>query len=295
MNIAVVITVFNRKEKTIACLRSLEETHRRAGSTIKYAVYLTDDGSTDGTREALSEQGFAFDLHILPGTGSLYWNGGMINSWQAAVDCGGYDGYLWLNNDTTVLEPFWSNLAEADAFARQTYGRGGIYVGSTRDAHTGEFSYGGFNFTNRLTLKDQFVMPDGQHFRECQCAHGNITFVSADVVEKMGIFYDGYIHGAGDHDYTYRAWRSHFPILVMKDYAGECENDHTFKDGNSFRGMNLRQRIAHMKSPFGYNFHNTLLFQKRNFPYRYPFVWVAGYMKCLFPGLMFRLYHLLRS
>lgn len=292
--IAVLLTVFNRKEKTLMCLDSLEATHERSGSELEYDVYLTDDGSTDGTAEALAGREYPFRLTVLPGSGSLYWNGGMINSWKAAQAHGGYDGYLWLNNDTEVLDAFWGNLVEADSICREKYGRGGIYVGSTKDKETGRFTYGGFVFTNKWTLSDKMIHPDGQSYLECQCAHGNITFVSADVVEKMGIFYDGYIHGAGDHDYTYRAWKNGFHILVMKDYAGVCENDHPVTGGHRFHGMNLKQRIAYMKSPFGFNLHNTLLFQKRCFPHRYIPVLVISWAKCLFPDLVSKMRHALR-
>ena len=41
--------------------------------------------------------------------------------------------------------------------------------------------------------------------------------------------------------------------------------------------------------------HYTLLFQKRCFPYRYPFVWVIGYVKALFPKLYLGFYKVLRK
>lgn len=295
--IAILLTCFNRKEKTIACLSSLNKTYLESGERLSVEVYLTDDGCTDGTADSIREQDFAFPVHILQGNGLLYWNGGMIKSWSAAVEEGDYDGYLWLNDDTVVLPEFWGDLIEADIYSRKTYGRGGIYVGSTKDAETGRFTYGGFNFVSKWTLKDSFVHPDGEHFQECQCAHGNITFVTQDVVDKMGILYDGYIHGVGDHDYTYRAHKAGFPILVMPHYSGECENDHVGKStkGRSLVGMSFKERIAYSKSPLCYNLHNTLLFQKRCFPYRYPFVWIAGYLYICFPSLYQNIRRFLRK
>lgn len=296
MKIAVLITVYNRKAKTICCLRSLEESHKEASSEIDYKVYLTDDGCTDGTAEAIAETNFSFPISIIKGTGSLYWNGGMISSWQAAIDDNKeYDGFLWLNDDTTVLPAFWTDLSNADEASMKTYGKHGIYVGSTRDIETGKFTYGGFNFVNRITLSDRFVEPDGKSYQPCQCAHGNITFISSEVVSKMGIFYDGYIHGAGDHDYTYRAHRAGFPILVMPHYAGMCSNDHEADGYADFFKMPLKKRLAYLKSPFGFNLHNTLLFQKRCFPYRYPFVWFMGYAKALFPKSYFKIYRWIRK
>ncbi|MCM1292330.1 MAG: glycosyltransferase [Bacteroides sp.] len=276
--IAVIITVFNRLEKTLKCLESLYTTHDSSGCTIEYEVYLTDDGSTDGTREELTKRNYPFKLHILQGTGSLFWNAGMNLAWESAIKHGGFDGYLWLNNDTIVLSDFWKSLEVTDVYSVEHYGKHGIYVGSTRDIDTKEFSYGGFNFVGRWRLKDVFIMPTQNEPAECQCGHGNITYVSAEVVEEMNVLYKGYFHGGGDHDYTYRAYKAGFPILVMPEYAGECTNDHLTDD--SFYKMSTIQRIKHVSKG---QLHNSLIFQRRCFPHRYPFVLVTTYLKALFP------------
>lgn len=296
--IAILLTCFNRKEKTVKCLSSIEKTYRLWEENITVEIYITDDLCTDGTSNAARDLNLSFPLHILLGNGTLFWNGGMINSWSAAVKDGGYDGYLWLNDDTVMLPEFWNDLLRADKYSKEHYGKGGIYVGSTKDSESGGFTYGGFDYVNKWTLLDHFILPDGKTFQTCQAAHGNITFVSQDVVDKMGIFYDGYIHGGGDHDYTYRAHKSGFPVLVMPHYCGECENDHIGAKAEGkkvFEEMSLKERLAYTKSPFGYNLHNSLLFQKRCFPYRYPFVWIAGYARILFPNLYKKIYLSLRG
>ena len=69
MKIAAIMTCHNRKNKTMACLKSL--------FTIipETDVYLTDDGSTDGTSEAVL---YTYpNVHIISGDGNLYWNRGM--------------------------------------------------------------------------------------------------------------------------------------------------------------------------------------------------------------------------
>lgn len=292
--IAILLTVHDRRAKTLACLDSVAGVFAAAGGNLSIAVFLTDDGSTDGTTDAIVARHYQFPVHLLQADGKLYWNGGMICSWKAALECTEeFDGYLWLNNDTTILPGFPAELCEADAYCRKTYGKGGVYVGSTCDRHQQHFTYGGFNFTNPITLRDEFVIPNGR-FQPCQCAHGNLTYVSADVVKKEGVFTDEYIHSGGDHDYTYRAYKHGFPLLVLPSYAGVCENDHP-KDGYAeFLNMPLRKRLAYLNSPLGFNLHNTLVFQRRCFPYRYPFVWVMGHLKALFPHIYWRIYQRLR-
>ena len=291
--IAVILTVHNRLDKTVACLNAVFN-QREKYSFFNVDVFLTDDGSTDDTSKILRNRFSAKPLHILSGNGNLYWNGGMINSWKAAIEHGGYDGYLWLNNDTIVLTNLWNELEQADEYSRKQFGKGGIYVGSTKDPLTGEFTYGGFEFTNQWTLKDRFLHPNG-HFQLCQCAHGNVTYISHDVVEKMGILCEQYLHGGGDHDYTYLAYKAGFPLIVLKDYVGICENDHQQGGYADFLSMSLKQRIKYLYSPLGFNLHNTLLLQKRCFPYRYPFVWLMGYLKAFFPKMYFKIYSQCRN
>jgi len=294
MKIAVLLTVHDRVEKTLHCLNSL---FRSVGESdaISFDVLITDDGSTDGTEEEIKRLFPRDNIFLLEGDGNLFWNGGMINAWKAALQKGGFDGYLWLNNDTEVLPNLWNELSEADRYSKLQFGQGGIYVGSTCDAEKTRFTYGGFIFTDKWILKDKFVIPNGS-FQPCMCAHGNVTFVSQDVVEKQGILYEKYLHGGSDHDYTYRAYKRGLPIFVLRDYVGICENDHDeYVDRKAFNKMNLMDRIRFLNSPMGYNLKNTLLFQKRCFPYRYPFVWFLGYTKAIFPKSSSKLYKYFRN
>lgn len=296
MKIAVLLTVYNRKEKTLACLDSLENSLvQKENSKMIVDVFLTDDGCTDGTSKAIGERKYNFIIHLLQGNGYLYWNCGMINSWKTAMKYDDYDGFLWLNNDVVLNTNLWEELIETENFSINHYKQKGIYVGSTYDPNTKKISYGGFDFVSKWTLKDRFIIPNGKNIQSCQCAHGNITYISKEVVEKMGVLYEGHIHGGGDHDYTYRAYKAGFPVLVMKNYVGICENDHMKKRHVDFMRMSLGERIKYMKSPFGLNLHNILLFQKRCFPYRYPFVWLIGYLKALFPILYFKIYRFMRE
>lgn len=296
-NIAVIITVFNRKEKTLKCLRSLQETLHPHRDRYFVKVFLTDDGCTDGTAQAIRDGGFEIPVEILAGTGSLYWNGGMIHSWKAALaDAVDYDGYLWLNDDSEVLPAFWEDLAAVDAYSLKEYGKRGIYVGSTMDPETGKFTYGGFNYVSKFSLLDEFVIPDGKTIRECEACHGNITYVSREVVGSEGIFCEKYIHGAADHDYSYLAHKHGFPVLVLPHYSAACENDHIRKKvAAEPKKTSLKERIAAAGKPTGRNFHNSLLFNRRCFPWRVPIVLLSDGMKILCPGFAHTVYMAFRK
>lgn len=66
MRIAILLTVYNRKEKTLICLDSLKNSvAQRNGNSIIIDVYLTDDASTDGTLIAIGEKGYDFNIQLL--------------------------------------------------------------------------------------------------------------------------------------------------------------------------------------------------------------------------------------
>src|SRR6476619_4525822 len=94
-NIAVVMTCHNRRNTTLACLHTLYEQKHHCD------VYLTDDGSYDGTAQGIKAE--YPDVHILQGNGNLFWVGGMHLAFNEAIK-NQYDYYLWLNDDT-FLEP----------------------------------------------------------------------------------------------------------------------------------------------------------------------------------------------
>ena len=139
INIAILITVFNRKEKTLKCLDSLKNSMMQVTVKPEITVFLTDDGSTDGTAESLRNQIYPFEIKILQGDGNLYWNGGMINSWKAALNTGkDYDGFLWLNDDVIIKDNYWKELLETDKYCHGNFYKGGIYIGYYKLVFKGE-------------------------------------------------------------------------------------------------------------------------------------------------------------
>ena len=89
--IAVLITCFNRREKTLQCLRLISSQKTRPN--IETNVFIVDGGSSDGTPEAIQK---AFPKVKVKVEEGLYWAGGMREAWKMAADEGDYDYYLLL-------------------------------------------------------------------------------------------------------------------------------------------------------------------------------------------------------
>lgn len=88
----IIIPVYNRKDLTLKCLEKLKNT----GDSQRYSVVVVDDGSTDGTGEAI--QKFYPDTIVLPGDGDLWWTGAMALGMDYAYQQGA-EYFIWLNDD----------------------------------------------------------------------------------------------------------------------------------------------------------------------------------------------------
>ena len=242
-------------------------------------VYLTDDGSTDGTSEAVKR--LFPQVNVLQGTGALYWAGGMRNSWNEAL-IQDYDAYLLLNDDTNVSEDLFDKIFETDTYCKEKYGTSGVYIGATSEMGSNKLTYGGSVFTNRFLGTAKRLPLNTKKPQECELGNANIMWVSKTVVDKIGTLGDGYVHGMADFDYTMRAVKKKLPVLVMPGISGTCINDH----GNiykKFMDLNLRERVKFLYHPVGLDFKSQSYHMKRHFPLRYPLFFGVAWLKVFFP------------
>ena len=274
--IAVLLTCFNRKEKTLQCLESVFA--QRMPEGVQVQVFLVDDGSKDGTSDAVR---LLFpQVRIQAGDGNLFWAGGMRLAWKVAMKSGNFD-YFWLVNDDTVMHAdALENLLKADIYAKAVFGKSGIYSGSTLDPLTGLHSYGGEKLKREDNYATDPVLPNGT-YQSCEFANANILLVPRSVVEKIGIFSDKYIQSIADYDYSMRVVRAGLPVLILPEYAGTCAYDHTKFEEADIPPLN--NRIRNLYDPKGYSYKEFLYFVKTFFPKRYLNTLVTFWIRTLLP------------
>lgn len=294
MKLATIITCFNRKNKTTRCLECLFTSIDRYNTSngdeqIQQAIYLTDDGCTDGTADAVREVCKGRELHIIQGNGHCYWAGGMRMAWRKALeDSYEWDFFLLLNDDTFMNTDCITTLLHTHHYCIREYGKPGIYSGITCDTcNETEITYGGYVWTNYMLGLDRILHPSGIP-RKCDKANSNIMLVSRQVVDTIGIFHDGFIHGVADYDYSMQAIKKGFPVLVTDKVCGSCEYDHSSGEQikDKLLAMNLRQRKEYFSNPLHSN-HDVMLHKRRNMPQRY---WL-GYIGRMLNLYMPRLYY----
>lgn len=278
--IAALYTCHNRKEKTLKSLSSLYQAYGERTKSFTLDIYLTDDGSTDGTSEEVQKK--YPKVKILEGDGSLFWAEGMRRSWKKALEKG-YDGYLLLNDDVEIYSNVFDQLLATHEYCMGTMGKSGIYIGATEDKEEGKLTYSGSLVLNKFLYTQKRLPPNGG-FQKCDLANANIMLVSNLVVQKIGILTAGYSHGMADYDYTLMANRNNIPVLIAPEYCGHCANDHKSKYLD-FEKKPFAERKKILYSPTGLAFDSYKRYMKKFFPFRYPFVLFFGYFKLYFPKI----------
>ena len=233
--IAVLITSHNRKEKTINCLKALFN-QSGLGHEFVIEVFLVDDGSTDGTSESIRSQ-FP-KVKIIQGNGNLYWNRGMHLAWITAAS-NDFDYYLWLNDDTFLLEKAIKSLLEA---AKQTQNQAAI-CGSTFSLETNKISYGGNSTEGSL------LVPNGS-LQETYSFNGNVVLVPKFVYATVGILDPFFPHAIGDFEYGLRIRKYGLKSFITKDFIGSCEGSEKLPSWTS-PSLSLAKRIQSLYSPLG--------------------------------------------
>jgi GT2 family glycosyltransferase len=273
--IAVITATHNRKEVTIASLQSLFSQH--AMQNIEISVFLMDDGSTDGTADAVA---YLFpQVRQLQGNGTLYWNGGMRAAFNVAMT-ERFDGYIWWNDDSYLYCDAVSRIVTC-ANQQAKAGRTAIIVGTMRDPYSKVRTYGGIRKrTNGLRLHLDPVIPDEYESIYCHTMNGNFTLIPKEVAETIGNLDKTFRHQIGDLDYGLRATERGILILIAPGYFGECaENgvERTWRD----RSLSLYARWKHLLSPKGAPIREWTTFTRRHYGWRWPLYALSPYLRML--------------
>ena len=247
--VACLITVHNRKDKTLDCLSNLNK--QVLSDDVLLDIYLTDDGCTDGTREAVAE--LFSQVHIVDGDGSLYWNRGMIAAWKEAAKAD-YDYYLWLNDDTFIYNDVVNRLLKSSIEHHDN----AIIVGTTcAVGNNNNKTYGGRTVGGTL-------ITDVNEEKRCNTFNGNIVLVPRDVYQVLGTNDPRYRHALGDHDYGLMAVKHGIEIWTASGLMGECdrhERPAVWMDPS----QPLEKRWKNFFSPIGSNPFEFFYFRHKHY------------------------------
>jgi GT2 family glycosyltransferase len=253
-------------------LRALAASADFAG--VAAAAVLVDDGSTDGTAEAVRAE-FPW-VRVVPSPGQLFWNRGMHRA-LAVAQAESADAVLWLNDDTRLHQAALQQLlAQADDLRRRL-GRPAIVVGSTCDG-AGRRSYGGAVAASRLRRFKYRPVWDAGSSLPCEVMNGNCVLVPMPVAHALGNVDPAFEHAMGDTDYALRARAAGHGVYVAAGFVGVCDQNGvagTFLDA----GLPLRRRWALMMDRKGLPWRSWLHFTRRHGGWLWPAYFAWPYLR----------------
>ena len=230
--VAVIMTVHNRREQTLECLASLK---RQLLTGVEVGVFVTDDGSVDGTGCALER---LTGVTVIEGDGNLFWAGGMAIAERRAVATQP-TWLLWLNDDV-VLDP----TALADMLAGSNRHPNSVIVGATRDPNSGIVNYGGNVRLGKHPMKVR-LLGESPADQLASTFNGNCVLIPRHIRAQVGPIDGLFEHAMADTDYGYRTTAAGFSIVQIPGTVGVCARNPKTRTSDA----TFFQRLRYARSP----------------------------------------------
>jgi len=226
ITLSIVVVNLNTKDLTVGCLRSIQ----KVSGDLKVEVLLTDNGSNDGSIEALKslqkEKFWKNKLTLIfnkTNTGYAKANNQGIRKAKGKY-------ILLLNNDTVVHKNALQSLVN---FAESTPDAG--VVGSKLLNIDGSLQMSCFHFpTISNAVKEYFFgqkklfekfAPDGKSPVTVDSVVGAVFLITPQAKKKVGILDERYFAYFEDIDYCRQVWRQglkvyYLPTSIITHYHG---------------------------------------------------------------------------
>lgn len=224
-NVSIIIPIFNKKELTLSCLRSLNG----IDTNVNFEVIIVDNASTDGSKEELEnlKDGLRYNLiYIHNEINYGFAKGNNIGSKSAS-----FNNILFLNNDTIAKEDFLSSSLKI--LNSNNVGIVGIkllYPDSS-------IQHGGIAFNDKKRPEHIYKFyagnyPLADYILPLQAVTGACLFIKKSLFEKLNGFEESYINGWEDIDLCFRVRKIGLAVYYngqAKIYHFESQSDNRLK------------------------------------------------------------------
>ena len=234
LKVVIVTPVFNRREDTLRCLRSLA---RSVTEGFEIETIIVDDGSTDGTRDAVIAE-FP-EVEVIRGSGDLWYTAGTNRGLEAALRRDP-DYILAINNDSIFDDKCILRLVRAaEKHPRSVIGALLLTWDTPHRvfqvAPRWELLRGGYRHWYNQTVWTVPQLPF-----EVELIVGNCVLYPAQAVRGVGFMDENRLAQFGDAEYTPRMRRAGWRLLIEPRARVFCRpND----PGHGFRQLPIRKQF----------------------------------------------------
>lgn len=275
MRIVTLATCHNRREKTLSALRDLH--NQKLPAQVKMRHIIVDDGCEDGTVAAVNEN--YPEVEVVPGSGQLFWAGGMRYGWEHAVKGTVFD-YLFVYNDDVALQR--SAIRDLIETSQLYVTDGGVeahvVVGSFASERDGSTTYGGLVRSSRFNpLRFERVTPPEGRYALVDTMNMNACLIKKAALDLVGFFPDYFVHGGADFDFGLRLRQHGGAVVVEPRYAGVCERNDESDNfiESSVSLLDCYRRFLNVKKcPIGQSFS----YYRNHGGILWPLFWIAPYL-----------------
>ncbi len=243
IRVEIVTPVHNRRDETLSCLRSIA---RSDTTGIELHTIIVDDGSTDGTAEAVANE-FP-DVEIVKGSGELWYTAGANLGMEAALEHDP-DYVLLINNDQEFDEECIRLLVECSERHERSI-VGALLLDRDHPDRVFQVSpkwdtlKGGFRHWFKQTVA---TVPQGPW--RVEIIVGNCVLIPADAIRQMGVMDAKRLPQYGDAEYTPRLRRAGWQLLIEPRARVFCKPNDVI---TGFRALPLSQKLKKLfASPTG--------------------------------------------
>jgi GT2 family glycosyltransferase len=236
--VCALLAVHNRRELTLRAVSAVLD-----DPAIDASAVVVDDGSTDGTAEAVTTRFARVGVRVVTTDGNRYWAAAMSTA-ERVARLADPDYLLWLNDDVNLETGAIRRLIAASIEAG-----GAVAVGATRDPSTNATTYSGLCRSRAHPLSYRLVEP-GRSSRFVEAFNGNVVLVPREAATRVGGIDGDFAHAYADIDYGLRLRRAGLSAVLAPGFAGTCVRNSpagTWRD----RDLPVGRRIARLHEPKG--------------------------------------------